>query len=80
MTNVIDPNSKRPKDAPDARHVMAVDASGIWCEYSCSYTDHKGVEMCFTIWANGIEDAERRVMAMRESAKIDGQLYTTIDA
>jgi hypothetical protein len=65
------------KHGPDAAHVY-VDGMGVkWFEFTCSYKDGDK-EFGFTLWATDFADAERRMVCLRETGRIDGQLHTTV--
>lgn len=77
MTNVINfPN----RNKPDNEHVFVDEEGTTWFEYTCSYTDARGVEMGFELWAVSPDDAKSRIAALKANAKVDGQIYKTVDA
>jgi hypothetical protein len=72
---IIDLNSEREKrDGPDAEFVFRDDMGVKWSTFSISYQTENG-EFSVHIWATSMEDAEARVAALRETAKLDGQVY-----
>lgn len=67
------------KNQPDKKHVLVDDRGVKWFEFTCSYDDKSGNSFIFSIWAKSKEDAEERMAALKQTAKIDGQLFMEID-
>lgn len=75
MGDIIDINRA---SKPDAENVF-IDGDGVsWFKFTCTYVDNRGAEMGFTIWALDHSDADIRINTIKQSAKVDGQLYATI--
>lgn len=81
MTDITDLNGERDKrHGPDQEHVAVIVKDGRaekWFEFTCAFACD-GAEYSFTIWALDFADADRRLDALKASAKVDGQLYRTI--
>lgn len=79
VVSLADEKKKRELQ-PDPAHVFT-DAQGqTWCEFAVTFVDPEGVEFCFALWALDHNDAERRVKALRETATLDGQIFSEVDA
>lgn len=78
--DVIDLNAERSKrEQPDPQFVRQDDFGRPLYEFLLSYRmDEKSWSI--TVWAYSFEDAGNRVAAMRESLKLDGQLYGRVPA
>lgn len=80
MSDVIDLNAERSKrEQPDPDHVRHDDFGRPLYEFLLSY-GMEDKQWSTTVWAYSFEDAENRVIAMRESLKVDGQAYGCIPA
>lgn len=82
MNNIID-ISKRVKakaDEPSEDCVMTDDGGTRWFKYSVSYKSGIDTVFSFYIWAKSFDDAERRLIDIKNHAEIDGQIFETIDA
>jgi hypothetical protein len=62
-------------NGPDADQVWRDDSGQVWHRFSVAYTIG---DRSFTtsLWAHDLDDAERRLMALRATAKIAGQVYS----
>lgn len=66
--------------AKPAPEMLKTDQHGrLMAKFLLEYT-MDGKKFAADIWAYSIEDAERRVEAMRESLTVVGQLYAVIEA
>ena len=78
--SIVDLSQERNKrERPDADHVMVDDFGREMFEFLCSY-EMDGEEWSSRVWAYSADDAERRIAAMRESLRCDGQIYTIVSA
>ncbi len=80
MTDIIDINAERNKrEQPDSRFVRR-DNYGrpLYC-FLLSYMVDES-RFSTQVWAYDFADAEARVAAMRNSLKVDGQLFKEIPA
>lgn len=69
--------AREPK--PDPQHMFR-DAKGeMWFEFTCSFEDDTDIWV-FSIWARNWDEAESRLALMKQNAKVDGQIYSTVDA
>ena len=71
------------REQPDAAHVYIEFRDGVavkWFRFAASFTDDDGGVFRFELWARDNADAERRIARIRETAKLDGQVYAVIDA
>lgn len=77
---IIDLSARRnAAERPDAEYVKKDDFGREMQAYLCSY-DFADGSWCCEIWAYSMEDAIARVAAMRESLRVDGQLFTAFPA
>jgi len=67
------------KHGPDAEFVYRDERGCSWFKFTCSYRDGED-EFCFEIWALNVADAERRLRAICQTAKVDGQLFHEVPA
>lgn len=69
----------RSEEKPDPEHIAVIFKNGEpekWFEFAVSFKDG-AAEYSFHIWARDIADAARRVGCIRESAALDGQLFSS---
>ena len=67
------------RHGPDAEFVVRDEKGVKWFKFTCSYKD--GVDdLGFEIWALDAEDAQRRMTLIRQTGKVDGQLFHEIPA
>lgn len=80
MSDVIDLTAERNKrEAPDEQFVRRDEyGRSIYC-FSVEY-DFAGAEYVTQVWAYDMADADARVAAIRNSARVAGQLYSEIPA
>lgn len=80
MTDIIDLSTERNKRAaPDAEFVRQDDYGRPMYTFLLSY-EMDGSGWSTEVWAYDVEDAEKRVAAMRESLKVDGQIFASFPA
>lgn len=80
MADVVDLGAERNRrEAPDVEHVRHDDFGRTLFCYLLSY-DFADSQWSAQVWAYSMDDAEKRVEAMRESLRLDGQLYSMIPA
>ena len=83
MPDVIDFQSEHAKrHGPDPENVTLVFEDGKavkWFKFDCSFADAAS-EYVFSIWARDHADAERRVELIKASAKLIGQVHSTVAA
>ncbi len=60
-------------------HLYVDEEGEVWKRFSASYTDSRGAEMSFELWATSMDDAEARLKALKETGRIDGQILEQID-
>ena len=78
MADVISLKAARAKrDGPDAEHVQVIDGVS-WYRFTCSF-DFDGREFCLDIWARDLDDARARMTALRDTGRVDGQVYMSGD-
>lgn len=78
MADVIDMNTERNRrEQPDPEFISQDDYGRKLYVFLLSY-QMDGKEWSTQIWAYDAKDAERRVTGMRESLKVDGQLFTQV--
>jgi hypothetical protein len=76
--DIIDLAAERNRRiAPDAEHVMHDDFGREMYRFLLTY-DFSGGQWGTEMWAYSAEDAEAKVAAMRESLRVDGQVFTQI--
>ena len=78
MADVIE--FKRPEDHPDAEFVCVIPTDGQpvkWFKFSYAFS-HEGKEYSFDIWAKDFADAEQRLVSLKATAVLSGQLYAAI--
>lgn len=79
MPNVVEFPHPKP-DQPDAEHTCIIAKDGApekWFKFSVAFDDG-GSEFTFTIWATSHEEAARRVQCIRETARVEGQVFAEI--
>ena len=76
MTTIPDVVAKPPK-TPDLEHIAQSPSGETYYRFSVVY-DHEDAECCVDIWAKCFADAERRLAALKRTARLDGQIYRTI--
>lgn len=75
MSDVIDLTAERQRrEAPDTRFVTKDRWGRPMFAFACSF-DHAGSELTVRIWAYDHADAEARVASLRDTLRVDGQLY-----
>jgi len=80
MSDIIDLNDRRnEREQPDPEFVMRDDFGRPMYTFTLSY-DMDGSLWLIHLWAYSHDDAERRVEAMRQSLKCDGQVYAVYPA
>ena len=73
---IINLSAERDKrNGPDKAHTRLDDEGRILYEYALDYR-MDDAHWSASIWAYSMEDAERRVSAMRHSLTLSGQVYT----
>lgn len=78
MPDVIDLNERRnAAERPDPEFVRKDDFGREMFCFALSY-DLGDRQFGTNIWAYDLNDAEAKVAAMRESLRLDGQLYSSI--
>jgi hypothetical protein len=65
------------RDGPDPQHLMPDDGGRLMARYACQFRMNDRT-WCESIWAYSTEDAEARVVAMRESLVVCGQIYAEV--
>lgn len=66
---------------PIAEHPLHVVHDGmLWRQYTVSYFLLTGSQFTFSVWATSTVDAQLRVEAIRETATLDGELVSVVDA
>lgn len=79
MPDIIDFRDEHDKrHGPDPEHVVCDEHGVKWFEFACSYVDYEGCHVGFRILAKDQTDADRRIEALRKSARVDGQVYATV--
>lgn len=71
------------RHGPDAEFVVWDERGVKWFKFTCQYTDAYSDgqdEFSFEIWALDAEDADRRMTLIRQTGKVDGQLFHEIPA
>lgn len=81
MSDVIDFSAEHDKrHGPDPEHVYLDPMTGKkWFKFMLDYKDGDK-DFGLHIWATDLGDAERRLGLIRETGRIEGQLYGTIPA
>ena len=71
---------RNKREAPDPQFVKKDDFGRPMYAYCCSY-DMDGKQWGgVTIWAYSLEEAQRRMEAIRETGRVDGQLMGAVPA
>jgi hypothetical protein len=79
MSEIIDLGAERnARSRPDSDHIRRDDFGREMFEYILGYDMDGSSWGGVTIWAYSTEDAESRVHAMRESLRLDGQIFAII--
>ena len=78
MNVVFLPPKPEPQPGPDCVCVIPTDGKPVkWFKFYCSFQCEDG-EFAFSIWALNQADAERRMEQLRKTAKVEGQIYTSV--
>lgn len=64
---------------PNKEHTYIDEFGLTWFEFTCSYK-YEGVDFVFSIWATSKENASDRIVELKRSALVDGQILAEIDA
>lgn len=76
--SVINFNTEKAKRIGPDNEFMQIINGEHWFLFSASYTD--GINPAtITFWATSTEEARSRVLLMRKTLTLDGQIYARID-
>lgn len=67
------------RHGPDAEFAFRDERGQRWFKFTCSYRDGQD-EFSFEVWALNAEDAQRRMVLIAQSGKVDGQVFHEIPA
>lgn len=78
MTDIIDLTAERNRRAePDPKFIRKDDYGRPLYKFALSYR-FDGRQWAAHVWAYSWEDAEQRVIGMRQSLTVDGQIFSEI--
>jgi len=63
------------RDKPDSEHAIRL-KDGKWFKFSASYKNDDR-QYVIHFWAKDMADAEEHIKGIRETLKLDGQVYVT---